>query len=91
MRFEAETRIARIGQALSHPLRVRALGLMFDGERHRAGALARRLHVALPLLKQHLLRLLEAELIAAERDGDAVYYRVAAAADAIRPMLVPRP
>ena len=86
-RFAPEAQIARIGQALAHPLRVRALALLLGGEAFRAGALARRLHVALPLMKQHLLRLQEAELIATERIDDAVYYRIADAAHALRSLL----
>ena len=72
-----ETQVVRIGQALAHPLRVRVLSLLVDGSPYRAGVLARRFHVALPLMKQHLLRLQAAELVAAERIDNAVYYRIA--------------
>ena len=89
--FAPEAQIARIGQALAHPLRVRALGLLLAGEPFRAGALARRLHVALPLMKQHLLRLQEAQLIASERIDDAVYYRIADQAEVIRTLLTHPP
>lgn len=84
-----ETRVVRIGQALAHPLRVRVLNLMVDGEPYRAGVLARRFHVALPLMKQHLLRLQEAELVASERIDNAVYYRIAGepALGSVRPLL----
>jgi DNA-binding transcriptional ArsR family regulator len=84
-----ETQVVRIGQALAHPLRVRVLTLLVDGEPYRAGVLARRFHVALPLMKQHLLRLQEAELVAAERVDNAVYYRIAGepALDSVRPLL----
>ena len=81
-----EARVAQIGQAIGHPLRVRVLGLLMDGEPYRAGVLARRCHVALPLMKQHLLRLQEAQLILAERIDNAVYYRILSGA-AIKPIL----
>jgi DNA-binding transcriptional ArsR family regulator len=86
-RFVAEAHIAQIGQALAHPLRVRALSVLLAGEAMRAGVLARRLHVALPLMKQHLLRLQESGLVDSERIGEAVYYRLADLAEAIRPLL----
>jgi DNA-binding transcriptional ArsR family regulator len=84
-----ETAVVRIGQALAHPLRVRVLNLLVQGEPFRAGALARRMHVALPLMKKHLLRLQSAQLIATERIDNAVYYRIAgeAALGPIRPLL----
>lgn len=89
VRPATETAIVRIGQALAHPLRVRVLNLLVEGEAYRAGALARRLHVALPLMKQHLVRLQEAHLVAAERIDNAVYYRIAGedAAHTVRPLL----
>jgi DNA-binding transcriptional ArsR family regulator len=84
-----ETQVVRIGQALAHPLRVRVLSLLVDGEPYRAGVLARRFHVALPLMKQHLLRLQAAQLVATERIDNAVYYRIAAdpALHTVRPLL----
>ena len=84
-----ETQVVRIGQALAHPLRVRVLGLLVEGEPYRAGVLARRFHVALPLMKQHLLRLQAARLIATERIDNAVWYRIAsdAAIAPVRPLL----
>ena len=84
-----ETAVVRIGAALAHPLRVRVLTLMVAGEAFRAGVLARRFHVALPLMKQHLVRLQEAELIQAERIDNAVYYRIAGAdaVESVRPLL----
>lgn len=89
LRFAAESQIAQVAQALAHPLRVSALSLLLAGESLRAGALARRLHVALPLMKQHLLRLQEAGLIVSERVGDAVYYRAAESAETVRSLLLP--
>lgn len=88
-RSTTETTVVRIGQALAHPLRVRVLHLLVDGESYRAGALARRLHVALPLMKQHLVRLQAAQLVATERIDNAVYYRIAGdpAVDTVRPLL----
>jgi DNA-binding transcriptional ArsR family regulator len=88
-RFLPETAVVRLGQALAHPLRVRVLNLLVDGEAFRAGALARRLHVALPLMKQHLVRLQAAQLIATERIDNAVYYRIAGdtAVHTVRPLL----
>lgn len=85
----SENPVVRIGQALAHPLRVRVLTLLVDGEPYRAGVLARRFHVALPLMKQHLLRLQEAELVASERVDNAVYYRIAGepALGSVRPLL----
>lgn len=73
----SESLAVRIGRALAHPLRARVLVFMVEGERHRAGALARRFHVALPLMKQHLQRLLAAGLLTTDRVDGAVYYRVA--------------
>ena len=86
-RFVAEAHIAQIGQALAHPLRVRALSVLLAGEAMRAGVLARRLHVALPLMKQHLLRLQESGLVDSERIGEPVVHRLADLAEAIRPLL----
>lgn len=84
-----ETAVARIGRALAHPLRVRVLSLMVEGESYRAGVLARRFHVALPLMKQHLIRLQAAQLIETQRVDNAVYYRMAAAgaAESVRSLL----
>lgn len=84
-----ETAVVRIGQALAHPLRVRVLQLLVEGAQFRAGVLARRFHVALPLMKQHLLRLQAAQLIHAERVDSAVFYRIAGAeaVDSVRPLL----
>jgi len=83
--------VVRIGRALAHPLRVRVLGLMVDGAPYRAGVLARRFHVALPLMKQHLVRLQAAQLIMAERIDNAVYYRISSteAIATLRPLLRP--
>ena len=88
-RSTSETAVVRVGQALAHPLRVRVLNLLVDGESYRAGALARRLHVALPLMKQHLVRLQAAQLVATDRIDNAVYYRIAgdAAVHTVRPLL----
>ena len=88
-RLAPETAVVRIGRALAHPLRVRVLTLMVDGAPYRAGVLARRFHVALPLMKQHLLRLQAAQLIETERVDNAVYYRIAGAGavDSVRPLL----
>jgi DNA-binding transcriptional ArsR family regulator len=84
-----EAAVVKIGQALAHPLRVRVLNLLVEGEPFRAGALARRLHVALPLMKQHLMRLQTAQLISTERIDNAVYYRIAGdgAIGSVRPLL----
>lgn len=84
-----EAQVVRIGQALAHPLRVRVLSLLVDGEPYRAGVLARRFHVALPLMKQHLVRLQGAQLVATERIGSAVYYRIAPdpTLGSVRPLL----
>lgn len=88
-RLAPETAVVRIGRALAHPLRVRVLQLLVDGEPFRAGVLARRFHVALPLMKQHLVRLQAAQLIVTERIDNAVYYRIAGAdaVDSVRPLL----
>lgn len=85
----SELPLVRIGQALAHPLRVRVLSLLVDGAPYRAGVLARRFHVALPLMKQHLLRLQEAQLVSSERIDNAVYYRIAdqPALASLRPLL----
>jgi DNA-binding transcriptional ArsR family regulator len=88
-RSSQESQVVRIGRALAHPLRVRVLNLLVQGECYRAGVLARRFHVALPLMKQHLLRLQAAELIATERRDNAVWYRIApeATVGSVRPLL----
>lgn len=85
----SETSVVRIGRALAHPLRVRVLTLMVEGEAYRAGVLARRFHVALPLMKQHLVRLQAAQLVVTERRDNAVFYRIASASavDSVRPLL----
>lgn len=90
LRPTPETAVVRIGRALAHPLRVRVLNLLIEGEPYRAGMLARRFHVALPLMKQHLLRLQAAQLIITERVDNAVYYRIAseAAIESVRPLLM---
>ena len=88
-RHPPETAVVRIGRALAHPLRVRVLQLLVEGTPFRAGVLARRFHVALPLMKQHLLRLQAAQLIVAERIDNAVFYRIAGpdSVDSVRPLL----
>jgi ArsR family transcriptional regulator len=85
-----EPAAVRVGRALAHPLRARILQLLIERDPHRAGALARRFHVALPLMKQHLQRLMQADLVIAERVGDAVYYRIAEsrAIEPLRALLV---
>lgn len=88
-RAVAEAPVVRIGQALAHPLRVRVLTLLLGGEAFRAGVLARRFHVALPLMKQHLLKLQAADLVHSERVDGAVFYRLGDpdGVESVRPLL----
>ena len=62
--------------ALSHPTRREILRVLRENESLLAGELADRLGVAAPTLSGHLNSLKNADLIAGERRGTSIRYRV---------------
>jgi DNA-binding transcriptional ArsR family regulator len=71
------SRIAELGALLGDPTRAGLLSLMMDGRASTVGELARASHVALSTASEHLTRLSEAGLVAAEKQGRYRYYRLA--------------
>ncbi len=68
---------ARIGKALSAPARLELVDLLAQGERP-VDALAREADLSIANASQHLQVLLAARLVEARRDGQRVFYRLAA-------------
>ena len=64
---------AELFRALAHPLRVRVLELLVDGEQS-VGELADALHVELSHLSQQLGVLRRAEVVVARRERSTVHY-----------------
>jgi DNA-binding transcriptional ArsR family regulator len=67
---------ADLFKALAHPVRVRALELLVDGERP-VSSLLTETRMEASHLSQHLAVLRRAGMVAARREGNAVYYRLA--------------
>jgi len=73
--MDAYQQQARIFQALAHPVRLRILDLLAEGEAcvcHLTAAL----HKRQPYVSQQLAALREAGLVADRKDGLRVYYRL---------------
>jgi ArsR family transcriptional regulator len=66
---------ARMFRALGHPIRIRILELLVDGER-AVGDLQSELDVDSSGTSQHLTALRQQGLIEGRRDGTSVYYRI---------------
>ncbi len=67
---------AEIFKALSHPLRIRILDALRDGEM-TVGALQQALGTEQPTISQHLAALRSAEFVRTVREGNSVRYSVA--------------
>lgn len=66
---------AELFRALAHPVRVRALELLVQGERS-VGELAAELDIDLSHLSQQLAVLRRAEVVATRREGNTIFYSV---------------
>jgi ArsR family transcriptional regulator len=75
---------AELFKALAHPIRIRVLELLVDGERGVSDLLADTGAEA-SHLSQHLAVLRRAGVVTSRREGSAVYYRLAH--DSIRALL----
>ena len=69
-------RVADVVKALSHPLRLRIISLLCEGETY-VGALAQRLDCSQTLVSQQLRVLRMNQLVAVLRSDGRAYYRVA--------------
>ncbi|MEO3778476.1 metalloregulator ArsR/SmtB family transcription factor [Micromonospora sp. B11E3] len=70
------TQLARIGKALAHPVRLRLLDLLEDGE-IEVDRLARAADVSLKNTSAQLQQLRSANLVVTRRQGNRIYYRLA--------------
>jgi rhodanese-related sulfurtransferase/predicted transcriptional regulator len=68
---------ARVGKALASGRRIELLDVLANGERTVEG-LARQVGLSVANASQHLQVLRQAGLVAARRDGNSIYYRLAA-------------
>ncbi len=68
---------ARVGKALANGRRIELLDVLANGERTVDG-LARQVGLSVANASQHLQLLRQAGLVAARRDGNSIYYRLAA-------------
>jgi rhodanese-related sulfurtransferase/DNA-binding transcriptional ArsR family regulator len=68
---------ARVGKALASGRRIELLDVLANGER-TVDELARQVGLSVPNASQHLQVLRQAGLVAARRDGNSIYYRLAA-------------
>ena len=62
-------------RSLAHPIRIRVLEVLVDGEQS-VGVLAETLDLDLPQLSQQLAVLRKAHVLTTRRKGSTVYYRV---------------
>lgn len=67
---------ASLFKQLAHPVRIRALEQLLDGERS-VGDLAELLGVDISHLSQQLAILRRSEIVATRREGNSIYYRIA--------------
>jgi ArsR family transcriptional regulator, arsenate/arsenite/antimonite-responsive transcriptional repressor len=67
--------IARVMAALSEPVRLRALCLLWDGKEHCVCELMKKLGVSQPCMSRHMGVLKAAGLVAGRRDAQWVRYR----------------
>lgn len=68
---------AGLFKGLSHPLRIRILELLADGEEHTVGELQRATQLEPSHLSQHLAVIRRYHLVVSERRGSHVHYRIA--------------
>jgi ArsR family transcriptional regulator len=66
---------AEMFRALAHPMRIRVLEVLVDGEQS-VGALAEVLDLDLPPLSQQLAVLRNAHVVTTRREGSMVFYRL---------------
>ncbi|WP_394420007.1 ArsR/SmtB family transcription factor [Sulfitobacter sp. 1A13421] len=74
-----EPRLDIVGAALADPSRIRILCELMDGRSHTGKELASVAGVAANTASGHLGKLIEAGIVAAEKSGRCIYYRVASA------------
>lgn len=77
--WEALKQAAQCLKSVAHPVRLRMLELLLEGE-YTVGELAERCEIDQPAASAHLGQLRDRGLLYTERDGRRVYYRVAAPA-----------
>lgn len=68
---------AGLFKGLSHPLRIRILELLADGEEHTVAELQQDTALEASHLSQHLAVIRRYNLVVSERRGNHVYYRIA--------------
>lgn len=68
---------AGLFKGLSHPLRIRILELLADGEEHTVAELQTDTALEASHLSQHLAVIRRYNLVVSERRGNHVYYRIA--------------
>ncbi|MEO8527839.1 MAG: metalloregulator ArsR/SmtB family transcription factor [Pseudolysinimonas sp.] len=68
---------AGLFKGLAHPLRIRLLELLADGDEHSVAELQRETALEASHLSQHLAVLRRHRLVASDRRGSHVYYRIA--------------
>lgn len=66
---------AELFRTLAHPIRIRVLEVLVDGEQS-VGALATALDIELPQLSQQLAVLRNARVVTTRRERSTVFYRV---------------
>lgn len=66
---------ADLFRALAHPIRIRVLEVLVEGE-HSVGALAGMLNLDMPQLSQQLAVLRTAHIVATRRERSTVFYSV---------------
>jgi ArsR family transcriptional regulator len=67
---------AGVMRAIAHPLRLRVLEILDRGGEVNVSALCEEAGASQPAISQQLARMRLAGVLAARRDGNAVYYRV---------------
>lgn len=68
---------AGLFKGLSHPLRIRILEILADGNEHTVGELQERIGLEASHLSQHLAVIRRNHLVVSERRRSHVYYRLA--------------
>lgn len=68
---------AGLFKGLSHPLRIRILELLADGQEHSVAELQAETELEASHLSQHLAVIRRYQLVVSQRRGSHVYYRIA--------------
>ncbi|MGO1538260.1 MAG: ArsR/SmtB family transcription factor [Leucobacter sp.] len=68
---------AGLFKGLSHPIRIRILEILADGDEHTVGDLQDRIDIEASHLSQHLSVIRKYHLVVSERRRSHVYYRIA--------------